>query len=98
MISSRSQMCRAFRLTIPGLAAGGEGRDGSREGAKALTCGGRRPYHWRMNLGRLVGNMRYGGSWLLLAMSFAGCEDAAKRPVRAQAPALEPQQIQQTQG
>jgi hypothetical protein len=38
-------MWRGFRLTIPGLAAGGEVRDGSREGAKALTCGGRRPYH-----------------------------------------------------
>ena len=38
-------MWRAFRLTIPGLAAGGEVRDGSREGAKALTCGGRGPYH-----------------------------------------------------
>ena len=38
-------MWPAFRLTIPGLVAGGEVRDGSREGAKALTCGGRRPYH-----------------------------------------------------
>src|SRR5258708_32423419 len=48
-----------------------------------------------MNLGTLVGNMRHGGAWLLLAMSFAGCEDAAKRPVQAHAPALEPQQTQQ---
>src|SRR6266478_3869317 len=48
-----------------------------------------------MNLGTLVGNMRHGGVWLLLAMSFAGCEDAAKRPVQAHAPALEPQQTQQ---
>src|SRR5260370_17816327 len=28
-------------------------------------------------------------------MRFAGCEDAAKRPVQAHAPALEPQQTQQ---
>ena len=48
-----------------------------------------------MNLGTLVGNKRHGGVWLLLAMSFAGCEDAAKRPVQAHAPALEPQQTQQ---
>src|SRR6266481_868516 len=48
-----------------------------------------------MNLGTLVGNMRHGGAWLLLAISFAGCEDAAKRPVQAHAPALEPQQTQQ---
>jgi len=39
--------------------------------------------------------MRHGGVWLLLAMSFAGCEDAANRPVQAHAPALEPQQTQQ---
>src|ERR1700756_2400360 len=51
-----------------------------------------------MNLGTLVGNMRHGGAWLLLAMSFAGCEDAAKRPVQAHAPALEPQQTQQARG
>src|ERR1700741_2082035 len=51
-----------------------------------------------MNLGTLVGNMRHGGAWLLLAMSFAGCEDAAKRPVQAHAPALEPQQPQQARG
>jgi len=38
-------MWRAFRLNIPGLAAGGECGMGRREGAKALTCGGRRPYH-----------------------------------------------------
>src|SRR5258707_4662984 len=48
-----------------------------------------------MSSGTLVGNMRHGGAWLLLAMSFAGCEDAAKRPVQAHAPALEPQQTQQ---
>src|SRR5258708_20281282 len=50
-----------------------------------------------MNLGALVGTMRDGGGWRLLAMSFAGCEDGAKRPVRAHAPALEPQQTQQAQ-
>jgi membrane-bound lytic murein transglycosylase D len=32
------------------------------------------------------------GAVLLVAMSFAGCEDAAKRPVQAHARALEPQQ------
>jgi membrane-bound lytic murein transglycosylase D len=42
--------------------------------------------------------MRQGGALLLLAMSFAGCEDAAKRPVQAHAPALEPQQTQQAHG
>jgi len=31
---------------------------------------------------------------LLVAMSFAGCEDAAKRPVQAHAPALQPSQAQ----
>jgi len=30
--------------------------------------------------------MRHGGAWLLLAMSFAGCEDAAKRPVAGARP------------
>jgi peptidoglycan lytic transglycosylase D len=30
------------------------------------------------------------GAWMLAAMSFAGCEDAAKRPVQAHAPALSP--------
>jgi membrane-bound lytic murein transglycosylase D len=38
------------------------------------------------------------GAWVLLAMSFAGCEDAAKRPVQAHAPALNPSQNQETQG
>jgi membrane-bound lytic murein transglycosylase D len=42
--------------------------------------------------------MRHGGAWLLLALSFAGCEDAAKRPVQAHAPALEPQQTQPARG
>src|SRR5260370_14962181 len=48
-----------------------------------------------MNLGTLVGYMRQGGAWLLLEMSLAGCEDGAKRPVEAHAPAREPQQTQQ---
>ena len=37
------------------------------------------------------------GAVLLVAMSFAGCEDAAKRPVQAHAPALEPQQAKGSQ-
>jgi membrane-bound lytic murein transglycosylase D len=37
------------------------------------------------------------GAVLLMAMSFAGCEDAAKRPVQAHAPALEPTQTQGSQ-
>ncbi|HXH65818.1 MAG TPA: hypothetical protein VNI81_01375, partial [Candidatus Limnocylindrales bacterium] len=41
-----------------------------------------------MSLGRGRGSMWKAGAWLLAAMSFAGCEDAAKRPVQAHAPAL----------
>ena len=37
------------------------------------------------------------GAVLLMAMSFASCEDAAKRPVQAHAPALEPQQARGSQ-
>jgi len=37
------------------------------------------------------------GTVLLVAISFAGCEDAAKRPVQAHAPALEPQSAQGSQ-
>ncbi|HEV2102771.1 MAG TPA: transglycosylase SLT domain-containing protein [Candidatus Acidoferrum sp.] len=37
------------------------------------------------------------GAVLLVAMSFASCEDAAKRPVQAHAPALEPQQARGSQ-
>src|ERR1700692_3428066 len=69
---------------------GGEVRDGSRRGAKALTRGGRGPYHGGMRLRTGRTEMLHAGAWLLLAMSFAGCEDAAKRPVKAHAPALEP--------
>src|SRR6266849_8606899 len=43
-----------------------------------------------MSLGTHRGGMAHAGAWLLLAMSFAGCEDAAKRPVQAHAPALVP--------
>jgi membrane-bound lytic murein transglycosylase D len=42
--------------------------------------------------------MLHAGAWLLLAMSFAGCEDAAKRPVQAHAPALEPLPGERAQG
>jgi membrane-bound lytic murein transglycosylase D len=42
--------------------------------------------------------MLHAGAWLLLAMSFAGCEDAAKRPVQAHAPALEPSPGERAQG
>ena len=51
--------------------------------AKALTRGGRGPYHWGMGLGPRRGKMVNAGTVLLVAMSFAGCEDAAKRPVQA---------------
>ncbi|HWY08960.1 MAG TPA: transglycosylase SLT domain-containing protein, partial [Candidatus Acidoferrales bacterium] len=37
------------------------------------------------------------GIWLVVAMSFAGCEDAAKRPAQAHAPALQPSQAQGAQ-
>ena len=43
------------------------------------------------------GKMVNAGAVLLVAMSFAGCEDAAKRPVQAHAPALEPQSAQGSQ-
>jgi membrane-bound lytic murein transglycosylase D len=47
-----------------------------------------------MSLGLQRGNVRNAGAWLLLAVSFAGCEDAAKRPVQAHAPALNPSNAQ----
>jgi peptidoglycan lytic transglycosylase D len=66
-------------------------------GAKALTGGGGGPYHWGMDLGPRRGKMVNAGAVLLVAMSFASCEDAAKRPVQAHAPALEPRQTQGSQ-
>ena len=63
-----------------------------------MTRDGRGPYHGGMNLGRQRGNVRNAGAWLLLAVSFAGCEDAAKRPVQAHAPALNPGTTQGAQG
>ena len=71
--------------------------DRSRTGAKALTCDGGGTYHWEMSLGTHRGYMLKAGAWLLVAMSFAGCEDAAKRPVQAHAPGLNPSQEQQAQ-
>jgi membrane-bound lytic murein transglycosylase D len=50
-----------------------------------------------MSLRRHPRKPLHAGSWLLLAICFAGCEDAAKRPVQAHAPALGPQQPQMTQ-
>src|SRR5246127_3015754 len=47
-----------------------------------------------MHFGPPRGKMVNAGAVLLVAMSFAGCEDAAKRPVQAHAPALEPQQAE----
>ena len=41
--------------------------------------------------------MRNAGAWLLVAMTFAGCEDAAKRPAQAHAPALNPSPAQRSQ-
>jgi len=41
--------------------------------------------------------MRNAGAWLLVAMTFAGCEDAAKRPVQAHAPALNPSPAERSQ-
>jgi len=55
-----------------------------RLGAKALTRGGGGPYHWEW-AGAYRGKMVNAGAVLLVAMSFAGCEDAAKRPVQAHA-------------
>src|SRR5260370_23176246 len=53
----------------------------------------------RMNLGRQRGKMRNAGVWLLLAaIGIAGCEDEAKRPVQAHAPAPNPQPTQVAQG
>src|SRR5437899_8668835 len=43
-----------------------------------------------MNLGRHRRKVAQAGAWLLVGMSFAGCDDAAKRPVQAHAPALGP--------
>src|SRR5580700_11770614 len=80
------------------MGTGREVRYGSRAGAKALTRGGRGTYHGKMSLGTRRGKMVHAGAWVLLAMSFAGCEDAAKRPVQAHAPALNPSQNQETQG
>jgi membrane-bound lytic murein transglycosylase D len=43
-----------------------------------------------MGFRRHQGKVTPAGAWLLVAMSFAGCDDAAKRPVQAHAPALGP--------
>ncbi|HTA60495.1 MAG TPA: transglycosylase SLT domain-containing protein [Candidatus Baltobacteraceae bacterium] len=48
-------------------------------------------------MGSHRGKMVNAGTVLLVAISFAGCEDAAKRPVQAHAPALEPLQTQGSQ-
>jgi len=80
------------------FSAGGEVRDGSRRGAKALTRGRGGPYHGGMRLRTGRTEMSHAGAFLLLAMSFAGCEDAAKRPVQAHAPALGPSPGPRAQG
>src|ERR1700719_4264841 len=77
----------------PVVAVAGEVRYGSRGVAKALTCGGGGPYHGEMNMGRDRGKLMRAGAWLVVAMSLAGCEDAAKRPVQAHAPGLQPSQV-----
>jgi len=69
---------------------GREVRDGSRAGAKALTRGGSGPYHGGMSLGPQSGSIRNAGAGLLLAVCLVGCDDAAKRPVQAHAPAPNP--------
>jgi membrane-bound lytic murein transglycosylase D len=63
-----------------------------------LTRGRGGPYHGGMRLRTGRPEMLHAGAWLLLAMSFAGCEDAAKRPVQAHAPALEPSPGERAQG
>src|ERR1700739_1235124 len=51
-----------------------------------------------MTLGTGRTEMWRAGAWLLLAMSFAGCDDAGKRPAQAHPPALEPSPGQRAQG
>lgn len=69
------------------VASNTEGVDPWRKGSLPLG----------MRFGTDRGKMLNAGTVLLLAMSFSGCEDAAKRPVQAHAPALEPQQAQGSQ-
>src|ERR1700720_1808457 len=89
--------CLELARQRPIAAVAGEVRDGSRGGAKALTRDGCGPYHGEMSLGRDRGKRMRAGVWLVMAMSLAGCEDAAKRPVQAHAPALEPSQVKGAQ-
>jgi len=63
-----------------------------------LTRGRGGPYHGGMRLRTGRTEMSHAGAFLLLAMSFAGCEDAAKRPVQAHAPALGPSPGPRAQG
>ena len=51
-------------------------REGSLGDAKTLTRGGGGTCHGELSLGRHRGKMPNAGAWLLVAMSFADCENA----------------------